>query len=86
METVTDFTFFGSKIPAVTAAMKLRHMLLGRKAMTNLESVLKSRHNTLLTKVYMVKAVVFAVVVYGCDSWTIKKAERQRIYPFKLWS
>ena len=86
METVTDFTFFGSKIPAVTVAMKLRHMLLGRKAMTNLESVLKGRHNTLLTKVYMVKAMVFAVVVYGCDSWTIKKAEHQRIYSFKLWS
>ena len=63
-----------------------RSLLLERKAMTNLESVLKGRHNTLLTKVYMVKAMVFAVVVYGCDSWTIKKAEHQRIYPFKLWS
>ena len=86
METVTDFTFFGSKIPAVTAAMKLRHLLLGRKAMTNLDSVLKSRHITLLTKVYMVKAIVFAVVVYRCESWTIKKAECQRTDPFKLWS
>ena len=86
METVTDFTFFGSKIPAVTAAMKLRHLLLGRKAMTNLDSVLKSRHITLLTKVYMVKAMVFAVVVYRCESWTIKKAECQRTDPFKLWS
>ena len=86
METVTDFTFFGSKIPAVTAAMKLRHLLLGRKAMTNLDSVLKSRHITLLTKVYMVKAMVFAVVVYLCESWTIKKAECQRTDPFKLWS
>ena len=64
MEMVTDFTFFGSKIPAVTAAMKLRHLLLGRKAMTNLDSVLKSRHITLLTMVYMVKAMVFAAVVY----------------------
>ena len=86
METVTDLTFFGSKIPAVTAAMKLRHLLLGRKAMTNLDSVLKSRHITLLTKVYMVKAMVFAVVVYLCESWTIKKAECQRTDPFKLWS
>ena len=62
-----------------------RHLLLGRKAITNLDSVLKSRHITLLTKVYMVKAMVFAVVVYLCESWTIKKAECQRTDPFKLW-
>ena len=59
----------------VTAAMKLRYLLLGRKVMTNLDSVLKSRDNTLPTKVHLVKAVVFPVVIYGCESWTIKKAE-----------
>ena len=68
----------------VTAAMKLRHLLLGRKAMTTLDSVLKSRHITLLTKVCLVKAMVFPVVMYGCESWTIKKAEHGRIDPFKL--
>ena len=69
----------------VTAAMKLRHLLLGRKAMTNLDSIVKSRHITLSTKVHLVKAVVFPVVVYGCESWTIKKAEHQRIDAFELW-
>ena len=63
----------------VTAAMKLRHMLLERKVMTNLDSVLKSRNITLLTKVPIVKAMVFPVVTYGCESWVIKKAEHQRI-------
>ena len=68
----------------VTAAMKLRRLLLGRKTMTNLDSVLKSRDITLLTKVHIVKAVVFPVVVYGCESWTIKKAEHRRIDAFRL--
>ena len=63
----------------VTAAMKLRHLLLGRKAVTNLDSILKSRDITLSTKVYLVKAMVFPVVMYGCEIWTIKKAECQRI-------
>ena len=69
----------------VTAAMKLRHLLLGRKAMTNLDSTLKSRDITLSTKVLLVKAMVFAVVMHGCKSWTIKKAERRRIDAFELW-
>ena len=68
----------------VTAAVKLRHLLLGRKAMTNLDSVLKSRDSTLLTKVYIVKAMVFPVVMYGCESWTLKKVERCRINAFQL--
>ena len=63
----------------VTAAMKLRHLLLGRKAMTNLDNVLKSRDMTLWSKVHLVKAMVFPVVMYGCESWTVKKAERQRM-------
>ena len=65
--------------------MKLRLLLLGRKAMTNLESILKSRDTTFPTKVHIVKAMVFPVVMYGCESWTIKKAERQRIDAFELW-
>ena len=69
----------------VTAAMKLRHWLLGRKAVTNLDSVLKSRDITLPTKVCLVKAMVFSVVMYGCESWTIKRAERQRTHTFELW-
>ena len=69
----------------VTAAMKLRHWLLGRKAMTNLDSILKSRDITLLRKIDIVKAMVSPVVVYGCESWTIKKAEHQRIDTFELW-
>ena len=69
----------------VIVAMKLRHLLLGRKVMTNLDSILKSRNITLSTKVRLVKAMVFPVVMYGCESWTIKKAESQRIDAFKLW-
>ena len=68
----------------VTAAMKLRHLLLGRKAMTNLDSIVKSRDFTLPTKVHIVKAMVFPVVMYECGSWTIKKAEHQRIDAFEL--
>ena len=77
MEAVTDFIFLGSKITAdgdCSHEIK-RHLLLGRKAMTNLDSILKSRNITLLTKVCLVKAMVFPVVTYGCESWTIKKAE-----------
>ena len=77
METVADFTFLGSKIPAdgdCSHEIK-RHLLLGRKAMTNLDSILKSRDITLPTKVPLVKAMVFPVVMYGCERWTIKKAE-----------
>ena len=81
METVTDFILGGSKI---TAEIK-RRLLLGRKAMTSLDSILKSRDITLLTKVCLVKAMVFPVVMYRCESWTIKKAEHQRIDAFELW-
>ena len=70
----------------MTAAMKLRHLPLGRKVMTNLDSILKSRDITLPTKVHLVKAMFFPVVMDGCESWTIKKAECQRIDPFELWS
>ena len=87
METVTDFIFLGSKITEdgdCSHAMK-RHVLLGRKAMTNLDSILKSRDITLPTKVHLVKAMVFSVVMYGCENWTIKKAECQRIDAFELW-
>ena len=87
METVTDFIFLGSKITAdgdCSHEIK-RHLLLGRKAMTNLDSILKSRDITLPTKVCLVKAIVFPVVMYGCDSWTIKKAECRRIDAFELW-
>ena len=86
METVTDFIFLGSKITADGDCRHeiKRHLLLGRKAMTNLESILKSRDITLLTKVCLVKAVVFPVVMYGCDSWTIKKAEHRRIDAFEV--
>ena len=86
METVTDFIFLGSKITAdgdCSHEIK-RHLLLGRKAMTNLNSILKSRDIALLTKVHVIKAMVFPVVIYGCESWTIKKAERQRIDAFEL--
>ena len=69
----------------VTAAMKLRGLLFGRKAMTNLDSILKSRDNTLPIKVQLVKAMVFSVVMYRCESWTIKKAEHQRVDAFELW-
>ena len=87
METVTDFIFLGSKITAegdCSHEIK-RLLLLGRKAMTNLDSVLKRRLITLLTKVHLVKAMVFPVVVYGGESWTIKKAEHRRIDAFELW-
>ena len=87
METVTDFIFLGSKVTAdgdCSHEIK-RCLLLGRKAMTNLDSILKSRDITLPTKVHLVKAVVFLVVMYGCESWTIKKAECQRIDAFELW-
>ena len=81
METVTDFLFLGSKITAdgdCSHEIK-RHLLLGRKAMANLKSILKSRDVTLQKTVHIVKAMVFPVVMYGCESWTVKKAERQRI-------
>ena len=87
METVRDFLFLGSKITAdgdCSCEIK-RCFLLGRKAMTNLDSLLKSRHITLPTKVHLVKATVFPVDMYGCESWTIKKAEGQRIDAFQLW-
>ena len=86
METVTDLIFLGSKITAdgnCSHEIK-RRLLLGRKVMTNLDSILKSRDITLPTKVHLVKAMVFLVVIYGCESWTIKKAECQRIDAFKL--
>ena len=86
-ETVTDFTVLGSKITAdgdCSYEIK-RHLLLGRKVMTNLDSILKSRDITLLTKICLVKAVVYLVVMYGCESWTIKKAEHQIIDAFDLW-
>ena len=69
----------------MTETMKLRHLLLGRKVMTNLDSIFKRRDITLLTKVFLVKAMVFLVVMYVCDSWTVKKAERRRIDAFQLW-
>ena len=87
METVTDFTFLGSKITSdgdCSHEIK-RHLLLGRKVMTNLDSILKSRDITLLTKVRLVKVIVFPVVMYGCESWTMKKAEHQRNDVFELW-
>ena len=87
MQTVTDFIFLGSKITAdgdFSHEIK-RHLLLGRKAMTNLDSILKSREITLPTKVHLVKAMVFPVVMYGCESWTVKKTEHRRIDAFELW-
>ena len=87
METVTDSTFLGSKITAdgdYSHEIE-RRLLLGGKAMTNLESILKSRDITLPTKVRLVKAMVFPVVMYGCESWTVKKAECRRIDAFELW-
>ena len=87
METVRDFIFLGSKITAdgnCSQEIK-RHLLLGRKAMTNLDRILKSRDITLPTKVRLVKAMVFPVVMYGCESWTIKKAEHRRIDAFEWW-
>ena len=87
METVTDLILGGSRITAdgeCSHEIK-RLLLLGRKAMTNQDSILKSRDITLPSKVRLVKAMVFAVVMYGCESWTVKKAERQRIDAFELW-
>ena len=87
METVTDFILGGApkSLQMVTAAMRFkRHLLLGRKVMTNLDSILKSRDITVPTKVCLVKTMVFPIVTYGCESWTIKKAECQRIGPFEL--
>ena len=86
-ETVTDFIFLGSKITAdgVCSHEIKRHLLLGRKAMTNLDRVLKIRDITLLTKVHLVKAMVFPVLMYRCESRAIKKAECQRIDAFELW-
>ena len=87
MERVTDFTFWGSKITAdgdCSHEIK-RCLLLGRNVMTNLDSVFKSRDITLPTKVHLVKAMVFPVVMYGCESWTVKKAECRRIDAFELW-
>ena len=87
IETVTDFIFLGSQSTAdgdCSHEIK-RHLLIGRKTMTNLDSILKSRDSTLLTKVHLVKAMVFPVVMYGCESWTVKKAEHQRIDAFELW-
>ena len=87
MVTVTDLIFLGFKITADSDCSHeiKRHLLLGRKAMTNLDSILKSRDVILLTKVHIVKAMVFSLVMYGCKSWTIKKAEHQRIDAFELW-
>ena len=86
-ETVSDFILGGFKITADGDSSHeiKRHLLLGRKVMTNLESILKSRDITLPTKVHLVKAMVFLVVMYGCESWTVKKAEHQRIDAFELW-
>ena len=87
VETVLDFIFLGSKITAdgdYSHEIK-RLLLLGRKVMTNIDSILKSRNITLPTKVRLVKAIVFSVVMYGCESWTVKKAECQRIDAFELW-
>ena len=87
VETVTEFIFLSSKITAdgdCSHEIK-RHLLLGRKVMTNLDSILKSRDITLPTKVHLVKAMVFPVVMYGCESWSIKQAECQRIDTFEMW-
>ena len=87
METVSDFIFLGSKITSdgdCSLEIK-RHLLLGRKTMTSLDKILKSRDIALLTKVRLVKAMVFPVVMYGCESWTIKKAQHRRIDAFELW-
>ena len=87
METVADFIFLSSKITADADCSHeiKRHLLLGRKAMTNLDIILKGRDVTLSTKVHLVKGMVFLVVMYGCESWIIKKAERRRIDAFELW-
>ena len=86
METVTGFIFLGSKITADSDYNEIkRSLLLGRKTMTNLDSILISRDITLPAKIRLVRAMVFPVVMYGCESWTIKKVERQRIDTFELW-
>ena len=86
IETVTDlFSWAPKSLQMVTAAMKLRCLLPGRKAITNLDSILKSRDITLPTKVRLVKAMASQVVMYGCESWTIKKAEHRKIDAFELW-
>ena len=85
VEIVTDFLFLGSKITVDGDCSHEIRLLIGRKVMTNLDSVLKSRDITLQTQVCIVKAMVFLVVMYGCESWTVKKAECQRIDAFKLW-
>ena len=87
VETVSDFIFLNSKITSDSDCSHEieRHLLLGRKVMTNLDSILKSRDVTLSTKICLVKAVVFPAVMYGCESWTIKKAECRRIDAFELW-
>ena len=87
VETVSDFVFLGSKITSDSDCSHelTRRLLLERKAMTNLDSILKSRDITLPTKVRLVKSMVFPVVMYGCESWTVKKAERPRIDAFELW-
>ena len=87
VETVSDFNFLGSKITAdgdCSYEIK-RHLLLGRKVMSNLDSILKSRDITLPTKVHLVKSMIFPVVMYGCESWTVKKAECRKIDGFELW-
>ena len=87
VETVSNFIFLGSKITAdgdCSHEIK-RHLPLGRNVMTNLDSIFKSRDITLATKVHLVKAIVFPAVMYGCESWTVKKAERRRIDAFELW-
>ena len=86
MEIVTDFIFLGSKITDGDCSHEIkRHLLLGRKVMTNLDSIFKSRNITLPTKLCLVKAMVFLVVIFGYESWTIKKAERRRTDVFELW-
>ena len=87
VETVSDFIFWGSKITADSNCSHeiKRRLLLGRKVITNLDSILKSRDITLPTKVRLIKALVFPVVMYGCESWTVKKAEHRRIDAFELW-
>ena len=87
VETVADFIFGGSKITADGDCLHeiKRRLLLGRKVMTKLDSILKSRDITLSTKVHLIKAMVFSVVLYGCESWTVKKAEHRRIDAFELW-
>ena len=87
VEAVRDFIFLGSKIIVdIECSLEIkRHLLLGRKAMSNLDNILKNRDVTLLTKLRIVETMVFLVVMYGCESWTIKKAEHQRIDGFQLW-